>query len=122
MRRQRLYTEAFKLHVLEEIAEGKWASPYVAAKAYRVSSVSVYLWLEKYGYGHLINRRVIVSKPEEQDELKKLRRENRQLRDALADKTVEVLLEREFFRIACRKGGVDPEVIKKKSGMLAPGP
>jgi hypothetical protein len=70
----------------------------------------------------LINRRVIVSKPEEQDELKKLRRENRQLRDALADKTVEVLLEREFFRIACRKGGVDPEVIKKKSGMLAPGP
>lgn len=122
MRRHRLYTEAFKLHVLEEIAEGKWASPSRAAKAYRVSPESVHLWLKKYGYGHLINRRVIVSKPEEQDELKKLRKENRQLRDALADKTVEVLLEREFFRIACRKGGVDPEVIKKKSGMLAPGP
>ena len=117
----KVYTEAFKFHVLEEIASGKWKSALEASRAYRITGTNtVYSWMDKYGYGHLRNRRVTVSTPKEVNELKRLKAENKQLKEALSDVTVMNLLNEKFLEKACERLKITPGELKKKSGMNVP--
>ena len=117
----KVYTEAFKLHVLEEIAAGKWETPSAASKAYRITgTVTVARWMDQYGYGHLRNRRITVSKAKEVNEVKQLKLEVKNLKDALANATVMNLLNEQFLKIACTRLQTTPEELKKKSGMNVP--
>jgi len=117
----KVYTEAFKLHVLEELSAGKWGTPFEASRAYRITgSCTVLNWMDKYGYGHLKNRRIIVSKADEIDEMKRLKAEVKQLKEALADATVMNLLNEKFLEKACERLHTTPEELKKKTGMNVP--
>ena len=116
----KVYTEAFKLHVLEEIAAGKWDTPAAASRAYRITGGDTVLrWMDQYGYGHLRNRRIIVSKATEVNEVKQLKAEVKTLKNALADATVMNLLNEQFLKMACKRLQTTPEELKKKSGMNA---
>jgi len=68
----------------------------------------------KFGYGHLLNRVIIVANEQPQDELKKLRRELKQVKNALADMTVKVLVTENMFDILAEECGRDSKEAKKK--------
>jgi hypothetical protein len=58
-----------------------------------------------------------VQKPEEIDELKRLKERLRRLETALADANVDLALERAYTRIACERAGIkDVDEFKKKAG------
>lgn len=71
-------------------------------------------WVRKYGNGSR-GVRIRVEKPEEINELSRLRERVRQLESALADANIEAALERAYVELACERAGVDPEEFKKKA-------
>ena len=57
-----------------------------------------------------------VQKPEEIDEMKKLKERVRLLERALADANVDLAIERAYIEIACERAGIkDVQDFKKKS-------
>jgi len=64
------YSEAFKLQVVDELARGVYGSPFAAAQAYGIGSVStVRRWLVQYGKEELLKKVVRVEKRGEATEL-----------------------------------------------------
>lgn len=115
MRAERRYSEAFKLQLIREIAEGRWDGVASASAAYRIGgAVTVRNWMERYGYGHLLKRVMHVRTPGEVDELKRLKVEVRRLKEALADAHLDVKLSEAFFEVVCKRHGEDPVEVKKK--------
>ena len=111
---QKRYSEEFKRMLMDEIRQGKWASPHAAAKAYGIRPVTVSGWMDAAGMTHLRNRTVEVKTLNEVSELMKLRRTNRGLRDQLLD---EVLARREDLAVldaAGKKYGFDPIVFREE--------
>lgn len=74
---------------------------------------TVAAWVRKYGNGSR-GIRIRVEKPEEINELARLRRELRRVKEALADAHVDLALERAYTELACERAGVAPEEFKKK--------
>ncbi len=109
------YSEAFKLSVVREVADGKWRGPLEASRAYRVSWSAVSRWMEEYGHGHLLKRVIHVKSKGEADELKRLKAEVRKLKEALADAHLDLKLSEAFFEISCERQGLDPADVKKNS-------
>jgi transposase-like protein len=111
------YSESFKRQVVREIEDGTHPSCFSASKAYGIfGGETVYRWVGKYGKTHLLKRVVRVETTEERSELKKLREEVRELKSALADAHLDLLLEEAFLDIACEKAGIeDIEAFKKKA-------
>ena len=82
---------------------------------------TVAAWVRKYGNGSR-GMKVRVEKPDEINELKRLRQRVRQLESALADANIDAALERAYTGLACERAGVDVEEFKKKRlGSCAPG-
>jgi transposase-like protein len=111
---QRRYSEEFKRLLLEEMRQGKWASPYAAGKAYGIRPVSISSWMDAAGMTHLRHRTVEIKTLSEVSELNKLRKVNRTLRDQLLD---EVLARREDLAVldaAGRKYGFSPAVFREE--------
>lgn len=75
---------------------------------------TVQIWARKYGNGTR-GIRIRVEKPEEINELKRLKERVRQLERALADANIDRALERAFTELACERAGVDVEEFKKKA-------
>jgi transposase-like protein len=76
-------------------------------------------WIRKHGNGTR-GKVIRVERPEEIDELKRLKDRVRRLETALADSNVELVLERAYTRIACRRAGITDvaEFKKKAAGQL----
>jgi len=74
----------------------------------------VQAWVRKYGNGSR-GKRIRVERPEEINELARLRAELRRVKEALADAHVDLALERAFTEVACKRIGIDPEEFKKKA-------
>ena len=109
------YTDAFRQTVVSEIVSGKWKSVWEASRAYRITGTyTVANWMIKYGYGHLLNRVIIVANEKPEEELKKLRRELKQAKEALADMTVKALVTENMLDIFAESQGLDPKEVKKK--------
>ena len=110
------YSEAFKLKVVRDLEEGRYGSPFEAGRAYGVKGPStVSYWLRRYGKNHLLGKVVRVMKPEEQTEVKELRKRVRELERALADAHLDARLEAAYLKFACEAAGVgDVEAFKKK--------
>jgi hypothetical protein len=70
--------------------------------------------VRKYGNGSR-GKRIVVQKPEEINEVARLRAELRRVKEALADAHVDLALERAFTEVACKRIGMDPEEFKKKA-------
>ena len=75
---------------------------------------TVQRWVRQYGNGSR-GIRIRVEKPEEINELARLRAELRRVKEALADAHVDLALERAYTELACERAGVDPELFKKKA-------
>ena len=115
MRGFKRYSEAFKLSLMREIADGKWRGSAEAASAYRITGHgTVVRWMEQYGQGHLLNRVTRVETKDERTELKRLKAEVHKLKEALADAHIDLKLSEAFFAIVCEEHGRDPADAKKK--------
>lgn len=110
------YSEAFKLQVLREVEDGRFASRAAAARVYGIScGAMIGYWARKYGKLHLLGKVVRVETPKEVSELQELRKRVRQLEKALVDAEIDRRLEAAYVRIACRAAGIkDVEDFKKK--------
>ena len=118
MKETRRYSEAFKRQVVEEVAQGKFASIHQAGRVYGVGGLqTVYNWARKYGRAELLPKRVRIETMKERDELKEARKRIRELEAALADAHMDRCLGDAFLEIACEKLQMTPEDLKKKSGL-----
>ena len=76
---------------------------------------TVQAWVRKYGNGTR-GKVIRVERPDEINELKRLRARVRQLESALADANIYAALERAYTRLACQRAGItDVEGFKKKA-------
>jgi transposase-like protein len=108
------YSEAFKQQVVEELGSGRFGSPYEASQAYGVDQSTVKRWVKQYGKAHLLRKVIRVAKPDEPNEIKRLKDRVRRLESALADSHMDQALSESFFEILCEQTGVDPGSFKKK--------
>lgn len=108
------YSEAFKVAVVREVEEERL--PFaVAARKYGIGNGNVQRWVQKYGNGTR-GKVIRVQKPEEIDEVKRLRERVRRLEIALADANIDLSLERAFTELACERAGIgDVTEFKKKA-------
>lgn len=113
------YTDAFRQTVVSEIVSGKWKSVWEASRAYGITgATTVARWMIKYGYGHLLNRVIIVANEKPQEEVKKLSRELKQTKAALSDMAVKAMVLENMLAIYAESHGEDPEEVKKKLASL----
>lgn len=75
---------------------------------------TVQSWVRQYGNGSR-GVRIRVEKPEEVNELKRLKERVRRLESALADTNIDLALERAYTELACERAGIDVEEFKKKA-------
>ena len=111
------YSESFKMQIVREIERGRYRSCCEAREAYGIGSVAtVTRWIRQYGREGLARRLIRVETPEERDELRRLKQRVRDLERALGDTTLDLMLEREYVKLACRQAGIDDiEAFKKNS-------
>jgi len=109
------YSEAFKLEVVREVEAGGLAFELVSQKYGIHGSTTVSNWVRKYGNGSR-GKVTRVEKPDELNELKRLKTRVRQLESALADANIDAALERAYTRLACQRAGIsDVAEFKKKA-------
>ena len=113
------YSEAFKMAVVRELEEQDLPCEQVRRKYGIKGNFTVQAWVRKYGNGSR-GIRIRVEKPEEINELKRLRTRVRQLESALADANIDAALERSFLELACERAGLDVEEFKKKAAGRLP--
>ena len=110
------YSEAFKLHVVGELEKGKFHSPSEASAHYGITGAqTVKKWVRKFGKDQLLKRVVRIEVPQEQDQVKALKKQVRKLEKALAEAKVDEVFARAQFEVACQELGVqDLPAFKKK--------
>jgi len=112
------YSEAFKMQVVEEMSQGKFATILQAQKAYGIrGAITIQKWLKKYGREELLPKRVRVETMAEIDELAEAKKRIRDLEKALADSHMDYCLERAFLEIACEEMGTSREDLKKNNAI-----
>jgi transposase-like protein len=112
------YSEAFKMQVVQEISQGKFASIMQAQKAYGIRGMAtIRSWLKKYGREDALPKRVRVETMAEIDELQEAKKRIRDLEKALSDSHMDYCLERAFLEIACEQMGTSRDELKKNSAM-----
>jgi transposase-like protein len=111
------YSQSFKQQVIADIESGRFSSVTQAQKHYGITgSPTIKNWLKKYGRNHLCAKVVHVEKPDEKSKILELKKQIRQLKEALGQTQAENILNQEFLKIACEEMGQDVESFKKKAG------
>jgi transposase len=114
MRRRMVYTDDFRRKVVQEVVSGKWTGFTHAQRVYGIKgSVTVRNWMERYGYGHLLERIVVMKSGEEVDEVKKLTAEVKRLKESLADVYLDLQIEKQLSLILLKEAGKTREDVKK---------
>jgi transposase-like protein len=108
------YSEAFKMAVVRELEQEDLPCEHVRRKYGICTHSTVQRWVRKYGNGSR-GIRIRVERPEEINELKRLKERVRRLESALADANIDIALERAFTELACERAGIDVEEFKKKA-------
>ena len=109
------YSEEFKMGVVREVVEEDLPLARVQRKYGIKSCTSVLRWVRRYGKGSR-GKVVRVEKPEEVNEKKALKERVKQLERALVEAQLDLMLERGYVALACRRAGIeDVEGFKKKS-------
>ena len=111
------YSQSFKQQVISDLESGRFSSMLQAQEHYGITgSSTIRNWLLKYGRNHLCAKVVHVEKPDEKSKILKLKKQIRQLKEALGQTQAENILNQEFLKIACEEMGQDIESFKKKAG------
>ena len=108
------YSEAFKMAVVRELEEQDLTYAHMRRKYGIRGFGTVETWVREYGKG-IRGIRIRVERPEEIDELKRLKERVRRLESALADANIDLALERAYTELACERAGVDVVELKKKA-------
>ena len=108
------YSEAFKIATVRELEEQDLPFEEIRRKYGIKGTVTVPNWVRKYGNGSR-GKMIRVERPEEINELKRLRERVRRLESALADANIDLALERAFTELACERAGLEVEEFKKKA-------
>ena len=117
MKDKKRYSEAFKLKVMDELRDGKWKTVADAAQAYGVSAQGVRYWMKRLGFEHLNGRIIYVKTTTEIDEIKRLKAENKRLKERLADEIIDHKIDEVTLRLMCEEYGTTPDEVKKNVGM-----
>jgi len=115
------YSEAFKLQVLRELDEGRFSTPYAAARTYGIRGMgTIERWARKYNQYHLLRKVVRVETPKEVNEVKTLRNRVRELEKALADAHLKGRFDEAYLEVACDMAGIDDinDFKKKHAGKV----
>jgi transposase-like protein len=108
------YSEAFKMQVVREV-EGSDLPIRHFERKYGIGGAGrVKQWLTRYGNG-TVGKIIRVEKPQEINELQRLKERVRRLESALADANIDLALERAYTELACERAGLDVEEFKKKA-------
>ena len=109
------YSIGFKREVVEQLESGRFSSICEAKGHYGISGAdTIQRWLRQYGRNELCPKVVRVEKPNEKDQIRELKKEIRQLKEALGQTQAEKVIGDEFLNIACEDMGVDVNAFKKK--------
>ena len=110
------YSTAFKQQVVSDLESGRFGSLQSAQEHYGIGGLgTVQNWLRKYGKNHLCTRVVKVEKPDEKDQIRQLKKQIKQLEQALGKTQAENVLNQSYLEIACEGLGQDVESFKKKA-------
>ena len=110
------YSVAFKRQVVKDLESGRFRTVRAAREHYGITGgETVRSWLKQCGRNHLVPKVVRVEMPDEADQIRQLRKQIRQLREALGKTQLEKVLSESFLEIACERMGVDLEEFKKKA-------
>ena len=109
------YSEAFKMEAVRELESGDLPYEEIRRKYGIRGKTTVQKWVGKYGNGRR-GKVIRVERPEEINELQRLKARVRLLEASLADANIEAALERAYTRIACARAGItDVAEFKKKA-------
>jgi transposase-like protein len=115
------YSHAFKMSIVREIEDEGLTYAEVMSKYGIRGKMTVKRWIGVYGGGKT-GRIIRVEKPNEINELKKLRDRIKRLETALADSSIDLAIEKGYVKIACQRAGIaDVEAFKKKADIAVPG-
>lgn len=110
------YSEAFKMQLVRELEAGGINYQQMMRKYGIRGYGTLQRWVGQYGKGS-IGKIIRVEKPEEINELKRLKERVKRLEAALADANLDLALERQYTRLACERAGIgDVLEFKKKAG------
>lgn len=110
------YSLAFKQQVVAEIEAGRFRSICRASEHYGIGgTTTVRRWLKQFGKNHLIPKVVRVEKPNEASQVHELKKQIRQLKQALGETHLHNVLNESYLSIACEQLGQDVEAFKKKA-------
>ncbi len=114
MRPTKVYTDDFRRKVVQEVVDGKWTGFTHAQRVYGIKgATTVRKWMERYGYGHLLERIVVMKSSEEVNEVSTLRAEVRRLKESLADVYLDLQIEKQLSLILLKETGRDRDDVKK---------
>jgi transposase-like protein len=106
------YSRGFKIQLVRE-AEEEGNVPYRVSRKYGVKPSTVMRWVREIGSGK--HGKVIrVEKAGEVNEVIRLRRELRTVKEALADAHVALAVEKAYVELACEQMGQEAEDWRKK--------
>jgi hypothetical protein len=109
------YSISFKRQVIKELETGRFSSIREAQAHYGISGMgTIQNWLRRYGRNELCPKVVRMEKPDEKDQIRHLKHQIRQLKEALGQTQAEKVIGDEYLKIACEDMGVDVESFKKK--------
>ena len=113
------YSEAFKMQLVRELEAGGINFQQMRRKYGIRGYGTLQRWVGRYGNGS-IGKMIRVETPEEINELKRLKDRVRRLEATLADTNIDLALERQYTRLACKRAGIDDvaEFKKKAAGQL----
>ena len=122
MRPHIVYTDDFRRKVVQEVVSGKWTGPTHARRVYGIKgSMTVRNWMVRYGYGHLLERIVVMKGEEEVSEVNRLKAEVRKLKESMADLYLDLQIEKQISGILLRESGKRRDEVKKKARGSSPG-
>jgi len=105
------YSNCFKLQIVEEI-EKNGLSIQDCRNKYGISGgETIQKWLLKFGKQHLLNKVIRVETREEMDEMKRLRAENKALKEAYAELSLHLKCSETVIELADELFSMD---LKKK--------
>lgn len=112
----RRYSVCFKQQVIEDLESGRLDSLSQAQKHYGIEGASTLRrWLRQYGKNHLQAKVVRVQKPDEVEQIDRLKRRVNELERALGRTQAQSLLNAAYLELACEQLGQEVEGFKKSS-------
>ena len=110
----RMYSEPFKLKILDELTSGKLNKNQLG-KLYGINPTTINEWIRKYNRKDLMNTRVKVETKDEITRIKQLQKEIEQLKKVLLKKDMDSLIDESYLEVAAEKLGYKSVLELKKN-------